>query len=84
MVNSQPPLGENQYPIEGRTVEYAQYFKRACNMNKMNKKELKRVKNAAFNHLKDRSSTAVKLEYHLENIARAMSTDFDWLTLNQM
>ena len=48
-------------------------------MDKMNKKELKRVKNAAFNLLKDHSSTAVELEYHLENIARAMSTDFDWL-----
>ena len=72
MVNSQPPLGEDQIPIDGRTVEYAQLFKRECRMDKMSKKELRRVKNAAFNLLKDRSTTAIELEYHLENIAHAM------------
>jgi hypothetical protein len=45
----------------------------------LSKKELRRVKNAAFNILKDPSANSVELEYHLENISRAMSNDIDGL-----
>jgi hypothetical protein len=44
----------------------------------MTKKELRRIKNDAFLLLKNKSNSAAELEYHLENIARAMSSDFDW------
>ena len=45
----------------------------------MTKKELRRFKNDSFNLLKEKSVNAVELENHLENIARAMSNDIDWL-----
>ena len=45
----------------------------------MTKKELRWVKNDAFNLFKDIFESAVELEYHLENIARSMSNDIDWL-----
>ncbi|PWA58906.1 ATP-dependent DNA helicase PIF1 [Artemisia annua] len=41
--------------------------------------ELRRIDNDAFNLLKERSKSALELEYHLENIERAMSNDMDWL-----
>ncbi|PWA38286.1 hypothetical protein CTI12_AA582250 [Artemisia annua] len=41
--------------------------------------ELRRIGNDAFNLLKERSKSALELEYHLENIERAMSNDMDWL-----
>jgi hypothetical protein len=79
MVNSQPPLAEDQEPLDGRTVEYAQLFQRKFHMKKMNKKELRRIKNTAFNLLRDRSANSIELEYHLENIVRAMSSNIDWI-----
>ena len=48
-------------------------------IQKMTKKELRRFKNDSFNLLKEKSVSAVELENHLENIARAMSNDIDWL-----
>ncbi|PWA78565.1 hypothetical protein CTI12_AA149220 [Artemisia annua] len=41
--------------------------------------ELRLINNDAFNLLKERSKSALELEYHLENIERAMSNDMDWL-----
>ena len=41
--------------------------------------EIRRIKNDAFNLLKERSKSAFELEYHLQNIERAMSNDMDWL-----
>ncbi|PWA54321.1 hypothetical protein CTI12_AA439360 [Artemisia annua] len=41
--------------------------------------ELRRINNDAFNLLKERSKSALELEYHLENIERAMSNGMDWL-----
>ncbi|PWA59344.1 hypothetical protein CTI12_AA392460 [Artemisia annua] len=41
--------------------------------------ELRRINNDAFNLLKERSKSALELEYHLENIESAMSNDMDWL-----
>ena len=41
--------------------------------------ELRRIDNDAFNLLKERYKSALELEYHLENIERAMSNDMDWL-----
>ncbi|PWA73811.1 zinc finger, CCHC-type [Artemisia annua] len=41
--------------------------------------ELRRINNDAFNLLKERFKSALELEYHLENIERAMSNDMDWL-----
>jgi hypothetical protein len=79
MINSQPPLADNQEPQDGRTVEYAQFIQHKFQMKKMNKKELRRIKNDAFNLLKDRSANSIELEYHLENIARAMSSNIDWI-----
>jgi hypothetical protein len=79
MINSQPPLADNQEPLDGRTVEYAQLIQHKFHMKKMNKKELRRIKNDAFNLLKDRSANSIELEYHLENIARAMSSNIDWI-----
>lgn len=79
MINSQPPLEDNHEPQDGRTVEYAQLIQQKFKMKKMNKKELLRIKNDAFNLLKDRSANSIELEYHLENIARAMSSNIDWI-----
>jgi hypothetical protein len=79
IVKAQPPLAEDQSPQDGHTLEYAQLLQRDYGLKNMSKKELRRVKNAAFNLLKDRSANSVELEYHLENIARAMSNDIDWL-----
>lgn len=79
MVKAQPPLEENQLPLDGRTVEYAQLLQRDYGLKELSKKELQRVKNDAFNLLKDRSANSIELEYHLENIAHAMSNNIDWI-----
>jgi hypothetical protein len=79
MINSQPPLADDQEPLDGRTVEYTQLIQRRFHMKQMNKKELRRIKNEAFNLLRDRSANSIELEYHLENIARAMSSNIDWI-----
>jgi hypothetical protein len=79
MVKAQPPLAENRLAIDGRIVEYAQLLQRDYGLKELSKKELRRVKNAAFNLLKDRSANSVELEYYLENIARAMSNNIDWI-----
>jgi hypothetical protein len=59
MINSQPPLEDNHEPQDGRTVEYAQLIQQKFKMKKMNKKELLRIKNDAFNLLKDRSANSI-------------------------
>ena len=64
--------------VEDSTFEFTHKIKHTLNVKKMTKRELRRIKNDAFILLKDKSANAAELEYHLENIARAMSSEFDW------
>ena len=60
-------------------MEHAKLLQEKFQVKKMTKSELKRIKNEAFQLLKDSSESAIEVEYHLENIARAMSNNIDWL-----
>lgn len=66
-------------PVDGSTLEFSQRLESSMGLQRINKKDLRRIKDKAFNLLKDRSASSTELEYHLENIVRAMSNNIDWL-----
>ena len=45
----------------------------------MTKAELKRINKESYDFLKSRSGNKVELDYHMHNIASALSDSFDWL-----
>ena len=48
-------------------------------IEKLTKAELRRINRDALDFLKSRSGNKMELEFHMENIASAMSGKFDWL-----
>ena len=79
LVYDTPYPEEGQELVDGSTLEHAKILQERFRVKKMTKSELKRIKNDAFLLLKNSSESAIEVEYHLENIARAMSNNMDWL-----
>lgn len=78
IIKAQPPL-EDEEPLPGNTLQYTQSIMAGLQIEKLTKAELRRINRDAFDFLKSRSGNKVELEYHMENIASAMSGKFDWL-----
>ncbi|MCO6516373.1 MAG: hypothetical protein J6586_07735, partial [Snodgrassella sp.] len=78
MVQAQPPL-EDEEPLPGNTLQFTQVIMKDLQINKLTKTELRRINKDAQDFLKKRSGNKVEYEFHLQNIASAMSAEFDWL-----
>ncbi|PWA78567.1 hypothetical protein CTI12_AA149240 [Artemisia annua] len=79
MVNAYPPLPEDEDPIDGPTVAFVQQLKREMKIRKLTKSALKRARTTEFDILRNSFTSSIEYEYHIKNIARAMSDKMDSL-----
>jgi hypothetical protein len=78
MIKLQPPL-EADEPLPRNTLQFTQSIMTGLQVEKMTKAELRRINREALDFRKSRSGNNVELQYHMENIACALSGSFDWL-----
>lgn len=78
LVNAQPPI-EDEEPLPGNTLQFTQVIMKDLQIEKLTKAELKRINRDAQDFLKSRSGNKMEYEFHMQNIASAMSSQFDWL-----
>jgi hypothetical protein len=78
LVQAQPSLPDEE-PLPGNTLQFTQQIMADLHIEKLTKAELRRINRDAQEFLKKRSGNQTEYEFHLQNIASAMSSEFDWL-----
>lgn len=63
----------------GDALQYTQVIMKELQLEKLTKAELRRINRVAREFLKSRSGNEMELDFHMQNIASAMSGKFDWL-----
>lgn len=78
LIQAQPALPVEE-PLPGNTLQFTQSIMADLHIKKLTKTELRRINKDAQVFLKKRSGNQMEYEFHMQNIASAMSAQFDWL-----
>ena len=78
LIQAQPALPDEE-PLPGNTLQFTQRIMADLHIEKLTKAELRQINKDAQDFLKKRSGNQTEYEFHMQNIASAMSSEFDWL-----
>ncbi|GKC11808.1 hypothetical protein Tco_1008590 [Tanacetum coccineum] len=74
---------DDETPPEGSTIALEKKLKESLKVDKLTKEEFKRIKRDGFNLIKNKFKSSMEFEYYLEQVALAISKEFDWANLKE-